>query len=1185
MRPLVSFSRVWLLIVCLLLLVAGAVPRAGRVAAALGSYVLDVRGGQTLMLLLDGENSQLAVEQDRVVIPLGVTALSGRFLPDGLIIYVDGDLGLRQLDPADPARASDRLPAHSANAPLFLSPDGATLAYLKPADFSAGSNEPATNGVAVLDLATNQERVLMSVPGITVHLYGWSGDQLLIHVPNWSEDTLAPDDHLLLATLATTGDQVQPEALALLPAPRPNAHYPQTSLDQRYLAFDTQAGLAVAALDTGHYTLVDDAQDPLWSDKGLTFSRAGQRLSKAVTDSDLALNEPASGSVKLPHSMAPEAHGLPPASPAAPDGIFLFRPVKASTRVSAYYDQDRNPGSVADWTGWTSNRWVYGHAYDQHSGTDYDGVTGDAIYAAAPGTVIQTAIDCANTYPGGPSSFGSYVRMEHGVQSDGSSYRTLVGHLKCDGVFTAPGAIIANLPFQVGQMGNTGWSTGDHAHLQVYRNLVTVDPYDLRIISDSPSISGIGDVQGVVRDANGQPAPGILVKLVASGQVQIRLTGADGAYRFNNARVGSASLTAVSGKRWGQKIVNIQSAQTITVPDLALDQCAATAEPLDGCAGQAYDAAIFLADVTLPDSGVVVPAQPLVKTWRLRNTGTSTWGGGYQLVLVAGAALDGSPSAVNVPATAPGEAAELSVGFTAPTPLGARRSYWRLRSPHGAYFGPAIWAQLDTQPVGSAITLLSASPGSPSASGSIQIQARVQGMPNFRALRLVIDGAVVAETTSTQLTYNWSTAGLDPVEHSVTAEAADTSDLAWTHPQRRGLNYALQAAAPSAAEARPVTAARRRPAPNFAAGGDSPGDSEQHAVLAASAGSPGCAVLALPGANAPSFTVAWAGSPNPTPPARYDVQFLDSGRGVWRDWLSGVTATSALFKGQLGHRYSFRCRAQDDAGSLGAYPGAGNTETLIGSQPGQPDLRVISLTAGTDPGGGVQARLTVQNDSGTAMETGFFADLYLNHAPTGPGDYSGSVHLWANLPLAAGETTTLSAVVKQPSGEHNGTLYAQVDSTGVIDETNEGNNKSSGAGVCVAAEDSYEDDNSAASAPLLPIGASQAHRIDGPGDRDWMRLEVQVGRYYRFSTTFLGAGVDTQLSVYGPGGAQRVLLNDDANTTTLGSALRWAPVTPGAYYLVAEDWNPAPRGCGKTYTVDAADIGPAYSAIMPLVHR
>ena len=175
--------------------------------------------------------------------------------------------------------------------------------------------------------------------------------------------------------------------------------------------------------------------------------------------------------------------------------------------------------NVADWTGWTADHWVYGHAYDQHSGTDYDGITGDSVYASAAGTVIQVVIDCANTYPGGPATFGSYVRIEHGLQSDGNSYRTLYGHLKCDAVFTSPGTVISTLPWQLAQMGNTGWSTGDHTHLQVYRNLVTVDPYSLHIISDTPPISTVGDLQGRAVDGAGQPAAGVTVKVVASGLI------------------------------------------------------------------------------------------------------------------------------------------------------------------------------------------------------------------------------------------------------------------------------------------------------------------------------------------------------------------------------------------------------------------------------------------------------------------------------------------------------------------------------------------------------------------------------------------------------------------------------------------------------------------------------------------
>ena len=96
------------------------------------------------------------------------------------------------------------------------------------------------------------------------------------------------------------------------------------------------AGLTVATLDSGRYEVVEGAEDPLWTADGLTVSQAGQRLAQTVTEADLSQYQPASGPVKLPKVGPAEGHSLPPAPPASPDGIFLYRPVKASTRISAF---------------------------------------------------------------------------------------------------------------------------------------------------------------------------------------------------------------------------------------------------------------------------------------------------------------------------------------------------------------------------------------------------------------------------------------------------------------------------------------------------------------------------------------------------------------------------------------------------------------------------------------------------------------------------------------------------------------------------------------------------------------------------------------------------------------------------------------------------------------------------------
>jgi len=73
-------------------------------------------------------------------------------------------------------------------------------------------------------------------------------------------------------------------------------------------------------------------------------------------------------------------------------------------------------------------------------------------------------------------------------------------------------------------------------------------------------------------------------------------------------------------------------------------------------------------------------------------------------------------------------------------------------------------------------------------------------------------------------------------------------------------------------------------------------------------------------APSPAFPVSWSGSDAVSGIASYDVQVRD-GDGPWSDWLTGTTETSALFVGEPGHTYYFRCRARDHAGNLEAYPG------------------------------------------------------------------------------------------------------------------------------------------------------------------------------------------------------------------------------------------------------------------------
>ena len=114
---------------------------------------------------------------------------------------------------------------------------------------------------------------------------------------------------------------------------------------------------------------------------------------------------------------------------------------------------------------------------------------------------------------------------------------------------------------------------------------------------------------------------------------------------------------------------------------------------VQGQSQSGFNNAIFISDLTLSDGSVVSPSQSLTKTWRMKNTGSSTWGSGYQLVFLRGDQM-GAPSSINVSNTSPGQIVDLSVNITTPSTPGNYAGYWRLRNSQGTYFGPEIWVKI-----------------------------------------------------------------------------------------------------------------------------------------------------------------------------------------------------------------------------------------------------------------------------------------------------------------------------------------------------------------------------------------------------------------------------------------------------------------------------------------------------------
>ena len=247
---------------------------------------------------------------------------------------------------------------------------------------------------------------------------------------------------------------------------------------------------------------------------------------------------------------------------------------------------------------------------------------------------------------------------------------------------------------------------------------------------------------------------------------------------------------------------------------------------------------------------------------------------------------------------------------------------------------------------------------------------------------------------------------------------------------------------------------------------------------------------------------------------------------------------------------------------------------------GTPDLSVLSLAAYPNPTGGVLVQAMVRNQGNAPTQNGFFTDLYANHLPVGPGDFTGSIRYWVASPIEAGQTITLTTVITDLSGaaglglqslgstgEVSGTLYAQTDSTGAVSETDNANNISAGAEVCVAGADAYEQDDTPANAQSIALGQTQHHNHHVPGDQDWARFTAQAGVTYTIRTSGLGPAADTYLYLYGPDGTTLLAANDDYGGT-LASQIEWTALAAGTYYLLVRHWNPNVGGCGTGYDLE-----------------
>ncbi len=105
-----------------------------------------------------------------------------------------------------------------------------------------------------------------------------------------------------------------------------------------------------------------------------------------------------------------------------------------------------------------------------------------------------------------------------------------------------------------------------------------------------------------------------------------------------------------------------------------------------GCADS-----IFVQDMTIPDGTVETAGTVFQKTWRMKNTGTCAWGGGFKFAFAYGTKLGTGPLTItltsnSVPA---GGSKDFGITLTAPSVQNSYTGCWKMQTDQGYWFGQA----------------------------------------------------------------------------------------------------------------------------------------------------------------------------------------------------------------------------------------------------------------------------------------------------------------------------------------------------------------------------------------------------------------------------------------------------------------------------------------------------------------
>jgi uncharacterized protein YkwD len=165
--------------------------------------------------------------------------------------------------------------------------------------------------------------------------------------------------------------------------------------------------------------------------------------------------------------------------------------------------------------------------------------------------------------------------------------------------------------------------------------------------------------EAVMLDAQGLPAG---TYAIISGVIEYFEIGSD---------------TSVKGSDESGEVVTDEAG---TSPQ---DDASTEETPDDTGPRECEDYASFLADVTYPDNTEVEAGEVFTKTWEIKNSGTCSWGEGYEMVVVSGPFPGALPLDDPFPEVLPSGSVELSVVITAPLTADIHKGAWVIQRPEG----------------------------------------------------------------------------------------------------------------------------------------------------------------------------------------------------------------------------------------------------------------------------------------------------------------------------------------------------------------------------------------------------------------------------------------------------------------------------------------------------------------------